>query len=73
MFGFFGGSPDQFPGAGSSLRSGAGLGGVLDDVLDECCGGDVEDELVPEFDDIPRTTRGTKFSVLPKNLPSLFG
>ena len=33
-------------------------------VLDESCGSDVEDELVPEFDDNPGTTRGTKFSVL---------
>ena len=44
----------------SSLRSVAGL----EDVLDESCGGDAEDELVPEIDDNPGTTRGTKFSVL---------
>ena len=50
----------QFPGAGSSLRSVAGL----EDVLDESCGSDEEDELVPEFDDNPGTTRGGKLSVL---------
>ena len=61
VFGFFGESR-HFPGAGSSLRSGAGL----EDVLDESCGGDVEDELVPEFDYNPRTTRGTKLSDLHK-------
>ena len=33
---------------------------------DESCGGNVEDESVPEFDDIPGTTRGTNFSVLHK-------
>ena len=38
----------------------------LQDVRDESCGGDVEDELVPELDDNPGTTRGTKFSVLHK-------
>ena len=38
----------------------------LEDVLDEFCGGDVEDELVPEFGDNPETTRGTNFSVLPR-------
>ena len=57
-FGF--GESRQLPGAGSSLRSVAGL----EDVLDESCGGDVEDELVPELDENPGTTRGTKFSVL---------
>ena len=52
----------------SSLRSAAGL----EEVLDESCGSDVEDELVPELDDDPRTTRGTKFSVLHMNsFPSL--
>ena len=50
----------QCPGAGSSLRSVAGL----EDVLDESCGIDVEDELVPDLDDKPGTTRGTKLSVL---------
>ena len=50
----------QFPGAGSSLRSVAGL----ESVLDESCGNDVEDELVPELDDNPGTTRDTKLSVL---------
>ena len=39
--------------ANSLLRSGAGL----EDVLDESCGGNVEDELVPELDDNPRTTK----------------
>ena len=46
--------------ASSSLRSDAGLGDALDDVL--------EDELVPEFDDSPWTTTGTKFSVLRNKL-----
>ena len=41
--------------ASCQLRSVAGL----DDVLDESFGGEVEDELVPEFDDNPGTTRGT--------------
>ena len=50
----------QFPDAGSSLRSDAGL----EDALDESCGGDVEDELKAELDCTPRTTRGKKFSVL---------
>ena len=50
----------QFPGARSSLRSVSGL----EDVLCESCGGDVADKLVPEFDDNPGTTSGTKFSVL---------
>ena len=36
----------QFPGAPSLLRELAGL----EDVLDESCGSDVEDDLVPEFD-----------------------
>ena len=52
---------------GSSLRCVAGL----EEVLDESCGGDVEDELLSEFDDNPGTTRGTKFSVL-HNISSLF-
>ena len=50
----------QFSGAGSSLRSVAGL----EDVLDESCGIGVEDELVPEMDGNPGTTRGTNLSVL---------
>ena len=29
----------------------------LKSVLEESCGGDVEDELVPEFDDDPRTIK----------------
>ena len=49
----------QFPGAVSSLRSVAGP----EAVLDESCGIDVEDELVPELEDTPGTTRGTKLSV----------
>ena len=49
---------DQFPGA-SSLRPEAGLDDVVVDVLGESCDGDVADEL-----DNPRTTVGTKFSVL---------
>ena len=40
---------------------------ILDDVLDESCGVDIEDELVPEFDDNPGKTRGTIFSVLHTN------
>ena len=36
----------------------------LEYVLDESCGIDVEDELVPELDDTPGTTRGTKLFVL---------
>ena len=51
------GESRQFPGAGSFLRSGAGL----EDVLHESCGGDVEDEAAPEFDDNPGTTMGTIF------------
>ena len=35
----------------------------LEDVLDESYDGDAEDELEPEFDDNPGTTRGTTFSV----------
>ena len=45
----------------------------LEDDLDESCGSDVEDELVPEFDDNPGTTRGTMFSRLAENLLPLFG
>ena len=44
----------------SSLRSDAGL----EDELDESCGGDVEDESLPELVANPGTTRGTKLSVL---------
>ena len=54
------GESRQFLGVGLSLRSGAGF----EDVLDESCGGDAEDELVPELDDNPGTPRGTTFSVL---------
>ena len=56
---WFVGESRHFPGAGSSLRSDAGL----EDTVDASCGGDVEDEFVPEFDDNPGPTRGTKFSV----------
>ena len=64
------GDSRRFSGACLSLRSVAGL----EEVLDESCGSGsyVEDELVPELDDNPRTTRGTKFSVLHKKFfPSL--
>ena len=54
------GESRQFPGAPSSLRFVAGL----EDVLDESCGSGVEDELVPESDDMFR---------LAENLLSLFG
>ena len=47
-FGFFHESR-QLPGAGSSLRSAAGLEDFLEDVLDASCDGDVEDELVPDL------------------------
>ena len=54
------GDPHHFRGASSSLRSDTGL----EDELDESCGGDVEDEMLPELVDDPGTTRGTKVSVL---------
>ena len=38
----------------------------FEEVLDDSCGGDVEEELVPELDDNPRK-RGTNISVLQKN------
>ena len=63
MFWVFGGSR-QFPGAPSSLRSFAGP----EDVLDESCGSDVGDELVPVFDDNPATTRGTTCSVFARSV-----
>ena len=66
-FGFFGESRQE-TGARSSLRSVAGL----EDVLDESCGGDVEDDLVPEFDDKPRHKRYEIFR-LAANLLPLFG
>ena len=54
----------QFPGASSLLREFAGF--------KESCGGDVEEELVLEFDDSPGTTKGTYFSVLQRMFfPSL--
>ena len=53
---------------GSSHRSGA----EREDELYESCLGDVEDALVPEFEDNTRTTRSTKFSVLQRIfIPSL--
>ena len=61
----FFGEPSQFPGAGSSLRTDAGL----EDVLDESCGGDVEDELVPDFDDNPMDKRYEIFSFTYNCLP----
>ena len=57
----------SFPGATSSLRSVAGL----EDVLCGSCGSDVEDELVPEFDN-SGTTTGTKFPSC-REYSSLFG
>ena len=72
LFWVFGESRDQFPGASSSLRSDPGLGGVLDDVLDESCDGDVEDEVVPELDDNPRTTIDTNFFHFASNVLPLF-
>ena len=58
------GESRQSPGTRSSLRSVAGL----EDVLDESCGGDVEDELVPELDDHPGTARGMNISIMHKIL-----
>ena len=60
LFFEFCGESRQFPGVGSSLHSGAGLGHVRD----ESFGGYGEDELVPEFGDNPGTTGSLKFSVL---------
>ena len=57
-----------FPNASSSRRTSAGL----EDVLDESCGGDVADELAPEFDDNPGTTRGMKRSRCELRRPLLF-
>ena len=37
-------------------------------LLDESCGGDVEDETLQELADNPGTTRGTKLSVLQRIL-----
>ena len=53
------GESRQFLGARSSLRSVA----PLEDVLDESCGGGVEDESLPELVDNSSTARCTKFSV----------
>ena len=49
----------QFPEAIPSLRSNTGL----EDEFDESCGGDAEDETLPELVDNPGTTRGTKLPV----------
>ena len=54
----------------SSLRSDAGL---EDEVDDESCFGDVEDELLPELEDNPRTTRGDEVVRFASNCPHLFG
>ena len=65
-----------FLGVIASLRSDTGLDDELEadrrlspdaistSLLDEFCGGDVEDETLPELEDNPGTTRGTKLSVL---------
>ena len=66
---WFVGESRHFSGAGSSLRSDAGL----EDTVDASCGGDVEDEFVMGFDDNPGPTRGAKFSVWPKNILPLLG
>ena len=43
-------------------------------VLDDSCGSDVGDELLPELTDNPGTTRGAKLSVLQiKNFSHLHG
>ena len=60
-----------FPGAISSLRSDSGLEddprlfpeALSTSLLDESCGGDVEDETFPDLVDNPGTTGGTKMSV----------
>ena len=49
-------STRHFPGVSSSFREFAGFNDV-----DESCGGDVEEELLLELDDSPKTTNGTKF------------
>ena len=67
-FWVFGVGLHQFPGACPSLRSDTGLA----DELDESCGGDVEDELLPELADNPGTTRGTKLTFL-QIITFLFG
>ena len=59
----------EFPGAGSSLRSAAGL----EDVLDESCGGDVEDEVVPELDEKSRDNNKHDIFRLAKTPLPLFG
>ena len=41
-------------------------------VNDESCKDDVEDELIPELEDTPGTTRGTKSSVVHKSILLLF-
>ena len=54
----------QFPDTPSSRRKLAGI----EEVLDESCGNDVEDELELVPGGIQGTTRGTKFSVLQRNV-----
>ena len=54
--------PLQFPEACPSFRSWAGPVG------DKSCNVNVEDELLPELDDSPETTRGTKVSVMQKTV-----
>ena len=73
LFWVFGGSRDEFPGPSSSLRSDAGLGGVLDDVLDESGGGDVEDELVPELGRQSRDNKTYAITFFASIFLSLFG
>ena len=63
QFGYFLGFLERsrrLPDASSSLRRLAGL----EQVLTESCGNEVEDELAPELDDNPGTTRDSTFSVL---------
>ena len=62
MFSVFGKSR-PFPGARSSLRTVAGL----ENVRDAFFGGDVENELVPEFDENPGQQRVRFFSVLQRS------
>ena len=69
MEGGFGVDLHHLRGAISSHRSDAGL----EDELDEACGGDGEDELLPELVDNPGTTRSTKLSVLRTICLHLFG
>ena len=58
----------QFPVAPSSLRI---FAGCIE--IDRFCGGDVEEKVVGELDDSPRTTYGTKFSVSAEGLIPILG